>query len=163
MGTRNFKMLAPGVTDLLRLTSVINGLEQYFRTYEAMANSLLELSSGSNSHLGGLLSIIKPSLNCSVVCSQRGVQFPERAVADDLAKVTFSFPRPSCGPAQDHRTALPAPYSTRHLTHPAEQVFDEVGRGQGSVGQMAEIVEAIYQGVLQLIDAPLIAPHAAFN
>src|SRR5215469_9950868 len=83
-----------------------------------------------NSHLGCLLSIIN-----SVCAVERGVtsvkccgQSRQCSISGNFAEVAFGFEHARGGPAQDHGSALPAFDASRDLAHPAEQVFDEVGR-----------------------------------
>src|SRR6185437_16369586 len=84
----------------------------------------------SNSHLGGLLTIINstPTVDGGIMSTQRSAQLRYRLKSSDFAKVTLSFEHAGRCPAQDHHSSLPALYPSCDLAHSAEQILDQIGR-----------------------------------
>src|SRR5208282_1053669 len=58
---------------------------------------------------------------------------------DNLSEATLGLEYSGRGPAQHHRSALPAFYSTTDLAHTAEQIFDQVGGRQHSFEILREL------------------------
>ena len=69
-------------------------------------------------------------MDCSITRMKHGSEPRQRAVSGDFAEVTRGFEHAGSGPAQDHASALPAFDAPRDLAHPAEQILDQIGRGQ---------------------------------
>jgi len=71
-----------------------------------------------------------PAIKRDVMTAQRRIEFSERSLTGDRAEVAFGFKHPGGGPAQDRFAALPTQHAARGVAHPAEQILDQVGRGQ---------------------------------
>ena len=96
----------------------------------------------ANSHLSGFLSIVNPALGTielNIVGAQRGDQDRHRAIAGELAEAALGLEHTGGGPAQHHGAALPASDPASDLAHPAEQVLDQVGRGQNALEVLGQL------------------------
>ena len=103
-----------------------------------IAHSAVDFEWRLDSHLGCLGSIINARcmIDHGVALMKRGGQSRQCAIPGDLAEVTLGFEHTCGDPAQDHGSALPAFDPPRNLADPAEQVFDQVGRGQYPVQRL---------------------------
>jgi len=64
------------------------------------------------------------------MCARRADELRDCPIACDLAEMTLSFEH-ACGcPSQDHPAPLPALDPARDLADAAEQIFEQIGRGQ---------------------------------
>ena len=86
-----------------------------------------------HSELGGILCRVKFSfstIELRIVGAQGSDQGRNRTMAGELAEAALGLEHTGGGPTQNHGAALPAFDPAPDLTHPAEQVFNQVSGRQ---------------------------------